>query len=224
VAIMAAMIKTFTALRPALALAAIALAGCGSSSASTSHSASAAQSITSTTAGKAASSSTNAGVGALSAEVKATATGDIPDTQQYLTYRNRGLGYQLVYPEGWAQSGSGQRVTFQDKNNLIRVVVSHGRAPSSSAVTAQLAAERKRIPSLSYGAATQLPIGGATVVKISYSTISAPNPVTGKRIELLVDRYVYAHGGKVAILDLATPKGVDNVDAYRRISRSWQWR
>jgi hypothetical protein len=28
----------------------------------------------------------------------------------------------------------------------------------------------------------------------------------------------------VAILDLATPKGVDNVDAYRRISRSWQWR
>jgi hypothetical protein len=48
--------------------------------------------------------------------------------------------------------------------------------------------------------------------------------VTGKRIELLVDRYVYGHQGQVAILDLATPRGVDNIDAYRRISRSWRWK
>jgi hypothetical protein len=50
------------------------------------------------------------------------------------------------------------------------------------------------------------------------------DPVTGKRPLLLVDRYVYAHAGRVATLELATPKGVDNVDAYRLISRSFRWR
>ena len=33
-----------------------------------------------------------------------------------------------------------------------------------------------------------------------------------------------AHAGKVAVLDLATPKGVDNVDAYRMISESFAWK
>jgi hypothetical protein len=52
----------------------------------------------------------------------------------------------------------------------------------------------------------------------------APDPVTGKRPVLIVDRYTYSNGGRVASLDLATPKGVDNVDAYRLISRSFKWR
>jgi hypothetical protein len=67
-----------------------------------------------------------------------------------------------------------------------------------------------------------LPHGHA--VKVSYSVTGAPNAVTGKRPLLLVDRYVYAHAGKVATVDLATPRGVDNVDAYRMISRSFGWR
>src|SRR3954467_4963752 len=52
----------------------------------------------------------------------------------------------------------------------------------------------------------------------------AADPVTGKRPVLIVDRYTYSSGGRVARLDLATPKGVDNVDAYRLISRSFKWR
>ena len=54
--------------------------------------------------------------------------------------------------------------------------------------------------------------------------MSAPDPVTGKRLKIVVDRYEYAHGGKVAVLELATPDGVDNVDAYRMISESFKWR
>ena len=53
---------------------------------------------------------------------------------------------------------------------------------------------------------------------------SAPDPVTGKRQPLIVDRYVYSHGGKVATIDLGTVKGVDNVDAYRLISNSFSWK
>lgn len=209
----------------ALVLAALLLSGCGGGGASSTGAG-----LTARPATRAApsSSSTSAsagtgGAGALSAEVRATATGDIPDNQQFLTYRDHAAGYQLVYPEGWTQKAGARTVTFQDKNNLIRVVVMHGTAPSPASVTAQLAREKARVPSLAHGSASTISVAGSPVVKISYSTISAPNPVTGKRIRLLVDRYVYARAGKVAVLDLATPKGVDNVDAYRRISMSWRW-
>lgn len=58
------------------------------------------------------------------------------------------------------------------------------------------------------------------------STFTKPgpkDPVTGKRITLTVDRYEYASNGMLAILDLATPVGVDNVDAYKMISESFKW-
>jgi hypothetical protein len=60
--------------------------------------------------------------------------------------------------------------------------------------------------------------------KTTYTKLGPPDPVTGKRPRLIVDRYVYSKGGKVATLDEATPKGVDNVDAYRLISKSFRWR
>ena len=209
-------------------LAAILLVGCGgaarSSGGASGHSTGATTSAAGSATSAAGAASSGSGAGALSAEVRATATGDIPDTQVFLTYRDRAAGFQLQYPEGWARRSGRRSVTFQNNNNLIRVLLSRGAAPTSQSVTAQLAREKARTPSLAHGAASTVSIGGAPVVKLSYSTISAPNPVTGKRIQLLVDRYVYARGGRVAVLDLATPKGVDNVDAYRRISRSWRWR
>ena len=52
---------------------------------------------------------------------------------------------------------------------------------------------------------------------------TTPDPVTGKRLKLIIDRYEYGNKGKVAVLDLATPEGVDNVDAYRMISESFEW-
>ncbi len=60
--------------------------------------------------------------------------------------------------------------------------------------------------------------------KTTIKKLGPPDQVTGKRPQLIIDRYVYSKGGKVATLDLATPKGVDNVDAYRLISKSFRWR
>ena len=61
-------------------------------------------------------------------------------------------------------------------------------------------------------------------MKAVYTTVSAPNPVTGKRVTLTVDRYYLGHAGKEAIVDLGTPIGVDNVDAYRLTIESFRWR
>jgi hypothetical protein len=130
---------------------------------------------------------------AVPSEAQAAATGDIPDSQVFLLFHDPKAGYSIRYPEGWARRGSGNDVTFQEKANAIHVVVRKG-APR-----------------------------GKPGTKTTYSRMSAPDPVTGKRLRLVVDRYEYGNRGEVAVLDLATPVGVDNVDAYRMISESFEW-
>jgi hypothetical protein len=169
------------------------------------------------------SSSTTAGAGALSGEAKSAATGDIPDNQVFLTFKNPGGGYAMRYPEGWAQQGAGRDVTFQDKNNLVHVVVVPGSAPTSSSVAAQLAKLRTTTPSLQADAPRQVTVHGTPAVKVTYTTVSSPNSVTGKRVQLTVDRYELGRNGKVATVDLGTPVGVDNVDAYRMMIESFRW-
>jgi hypothetical protein len=195
-----------------LGLAGVA-AGCGSSS----HTA--ASPDTTTTA----ASGPTQGTGALQAEAQSAATGDIPDNQTFLvlTDAGAGAGYAIKYPEGWAQTGAGKRVVIRDKNNIVRVVVRSGGLPTAANVSRELAA----LPGVrveSRPAAHTLP--NSPAVKVVYSTQSAQNAVTGKRVRLVVDRYYLAHNGKLAIVDLGTPQGVDNVDAYRLMIESFRWR
>lgn len=162
---------------------------------------------------------TVAPAGALQAEANAKATGDIPDNQVFLVFRNSAAGYSMKYPEGWAQQGSGSRVTFRDKNNIVRIVVARRARPTASSVRADLQALGVRIET----APESTSVGGRPAIKVVYSTESAPNPVTGKRVKLIVDRYCFWKAGRVAVVDLGTPEGVDNVDAYRLMSESFRW-
>ncbi|HET8565900.1 MAG TPA: hypothetical protein VFL77_05450 [Solirubrobacterales bacterium] len=127
-------------------------------------------------------------------EAESAATGDIPDNQTFLVFKNPSAGYTIRYPEGWARKGSGNDVTFKEKANVIHIAVKPGTAKSKP--------------------------GEKTTVRRQ----SAPDPVTGKRLPLNVDVYEFEKGGKVAVLELSTPEGVDNVDAYRLISESFAWR
>jgi hypothetical protein len=158
---------------------------------------------------------------ALQAEANSAATGDIPDNQVFITFQNAVAHYSLKYPEGWAQQGAGGRVMFRDKNNIVRVVVAAGAAPSAAVArraVARLAGTTLR------GSPRSVSIGGAPALALVYATHSAPNPVTGKRVTLLVDRYYLGHAGRIAVVDLGTPEGVDNVDAYRLMIESFRWR
>src|SRR5947209_357047 len=89
--------------------------------------------------------------GALSAEAQSAATGDIPDNQAFLVLRNTHGGYSMKYPEGWTIQGSGSdKLTISDKNNLVRVVIARGPAPSPASVAAALAAVKKSSPTLTF--------------------------------------------------------------------------
>jgi hypothetical protein len=205
--------------RPALvALCAVAAAGCGGSSkpAALTSATTTTQAMT-TTMQQTSTQSANP-PSALQAEANSAATGDIPDNQVFLTYRAGKAGWSMKYPEGWAQSGSGSSLAFRDKNNIVRVVVSNGATPTVGAVRTQLKSVHIQ------SGPQHTTISGAPALKVVYSTRSAPNPVTGKRVTLVVDRYYLSHGSKEAIVDLGTPQGVDNVDAYRLMIESFRWR
>jgi hypothetical protein len=195
-----------------LGLAAM-LAGCGSSS----HTA--APATTPTTHQTTGATTTASGPEALQAEANAAAAGDIPDNQVFLVFHER--GYSMKYPEGWAQQGSGRTVVFRDKNNIVRIDVNVAPAPTRASVSQEL----RRLKGSHIVAAPQpiqLPAGRA--YKVVYSTESTPNAVTGKRVTLVVDRYYLGRGGRRAVVDLGTPRGVDNVDAYRLMIESFRWR
>ena len=195
-----------------LALCAVAglVAGCGSSS-------SGSGSATSANAG-----TTNSSPGALSAEAKSAASGDIPDSQVFVTLH--GAGFSMQYPEGWVQRTAASGTTLQDKNNLVRIGVRRGTAPSAAQVAQELQRQKQTTLSLQAGVPSSVTVGKTQAVKVSYTTQSAANPVTGKRVLLLVDRYVIPGAGRYAIVDLGSPKGVDNVDAYKMMIGSFRWR
>jgi hypothetical protein len=198
------------------------LAGCGSSvKKSETYQTTAPSTAPATTTQAQTRTSTSSSPSALQAEATSVAAGDIPDNQVFIGFQNASAGYSMKYPEGWAQQGNGASVTFRDKNNIVRVLVASGATPTAAGVRSELSHLR--------GAHVQsgprpITIAGAQALKVVYTTESAPNAVTGKRVILAVDRYYLSHGGKETIVDLGTPQGVDNVDAYRMMIESFRWK
>jgi hypothetical protein len=183
-----------------LAFVSLAVAGCGSSSSSTALNSNAA-----------------------SAEAQSAAQGDIPDNQVFLRFQNPKAGYSIKYPEGWAQKGSGNAVTFSDKGNSVKIAVTKGPVPTVASVAAQLKKEAAKDPTLKPGTPKQMKVGSNQAIHVVYHVQGPPDPVTGKKATLMVDRYVLANKGKVATVDQSSPVGVDNVDAYGLIIESFQW-
>jgi hypothetical protein len=211
------------ALAGVLFLLCLLVAACGSSK-SAAPSTSAAGTTTTAPATTNVATTTAQPPNALQGEAKAAATGDIPDNQVYVVFNNTLAGYSIKYPEGWAQKGSGNNVTFYDKNNLVRIIVQPGGAPTLAQVSPELKALKASTPSFRFHPPQRVQINGRAAIKVVYTTESAPNPVTNKRVQLTVDRYYLAQGGKRAIVDLGSPVGVDNVDGYRLMIQSFRWK
>src|SRR5207237_3136768 len=115
---------------------------------------------------------------ALQAEANSAAAGDIPDNQVFLVFRNRAAGYSMKYPEGWAQQGSGDRVTFRDKNNIVRIVVGREAAPTQASVRADVTQLGK---ALVESPAQALTISGRPASRVVDRPERGPNACTGER-------------------------------------------
>ena len=151
--------------------------------------------------------------------------GDIPDDQVFVDYSSP-LGFSVKVPEGWGRTDANDGVTFADKYGTVVVAVK----PASAALT--LASVRaNEVPELEktghavkISSVTEVKLPAGPAIRIAYGANSEPNAVTGKQIRLENERFLIAHGDKVAALTFAAPAGADNADQWTLMSQSFGWK
>ena len=151
--------------------------------------------------------------------------GDIPDNQAYVAYAPPSASYSVKVPEGWSRTSAGGAVSFTDKLNTVRLEqATASAAPTVSAIRQtmlpKLASSEK---SFTAGTITTVHRKAGSAVRVTYLALGKPDPVTGKARLDAVERYVFFHNGREAVLTLSGPKGADNVDPWRIITDSLRW-
>jgi hypothetical protein len=151
--------------------------------------------------------------------------GDIPDNTAYVPYRPSAGQYEVKVPEGWARTTVGTAVVFGDRLNAVRVeTVAVSAAPTvASAQANEVPAIQGSTTRFALKSVTKEHRNGGDVVLVTYEADTAPDPVTGKVVHDLVERYEYFRAGTEAILTLSGPVGADNVDPWRTVSDSFRW-
>jgi hypothetical protein len=152
--------------------------------------------------------------------------GDIPDTQVYVPFSPPAQVFSVSVPEGWAQSTDGAATVFTDKLNAVRVE----EQPELIAVTPEtvqrqeLPAVQAATPGYRFGGLSVVQRASGPVILATYQATSPPNDVTAKVGVDSVERYVFWRDGHEVILTLSGPLGADNVDPWRTITDSLQWK
>ena len=152
-----------------------------------------------------------------------TTSGDVPDNAVFLTYHQATLGFSIKYVEGWQVTTQADGVVIRDKDSSETVTVVRTTAdPAAYASGTDLPALQAQ-PGFKLIKQDTVKVGAKSYVHIAYHIPSPPDPVTGKQVPLTVDRYYVAGSGAIAVVSLATPDGVDNVDAFRLMIESFAW-
>jgi hypothetical protein len=151
--------------------------------------------------------------------------GDIPDSQVFIDYTSK-LGFTMKVPEGWARSDQADGASFVDKlDGIILKATDVKHKPDVAAAKSDYVGELKkseRAVKVSAVKTVKLPSGEA--IRIVYTSNSEPNAVTNKQVRLENERYLFYRNGKLVTLELYAPKGADNVDQWRLMSRSFTWK
>jgi hypothetical protein len=157
--------------------------------------------------------------------VESNPPGDIPDSTQFVPYRSAAGGFEIRAPEGWSRRTSSSGVTFTSKLNSISVSWRQtSTQPTPDAV------KRSEVPELQgtfrafqLGSVKKVTLPGGDAIQVDLHANSEPNGVTGKQYRLDVLRFDFFRNGMEASLDLSSPVGSDNVDAWKLISESFRW-
>lgn len=162
-------------------------------------------------------------VASASEEAGGGTTGDVPDNAVFLTYRDQAHGFSIQYVEGWQVSPDADGVQIRDKDSSEAILI----AAAPSDVAAYVSGTD--LPALGAEAGFRLVkqdtvnVNGQALIHLSYEILSPADPVTGKQVASVADRYYVPGPSGLAIISLATPKGVDNLDAFRQMIESFQW-
>ena len=151
--------------------------------------------------------------------------GDIPDNQVFVAFASSDGIYSVKVPEGWARTERNGVVTFTDKYNSITLQSTTATAaPTVSSVTSNGLTDVASDPTFALTDVTPVTRKPGDGVLATFEIGSAPNPVTGKKALLAVERYVFFHNGTEVIITLSGAKGADNVDPWKIVSDSLTWK
>ena len=150
------------------------------------------------------------------------AAGDIPDNAVFLTYTSAAWQFRVQYVEGWQLTTKPDGVDIRDKDSSEIVVVVQKPSDLATWVSSTDLPALRSSPGFSLVKQNRVRVGSATLLHLVYHALSDPDPVTGKQVPSTIDRF-YVPGPGLAVISLATPDGVDNVDAFRQIIGSFQW-
>jgi hypothetical protein len=152
--------------------------------------------------------------------------GDIPDTQVYVRFSPPGGAVSVKVPEGWARSTAGPATVFSDKLNRIAIIASTaGSVPTVASVTStEVPKLQPTVPKFTPGKVVSDRRSAGPVILLTYQGDSAQDPVTGKVVRDAFERYIYYRNGRRLDLTLSGPTNADNVDPWKIVSDSVQWR
>lgn len=152
-----------------------------------------------------------------------TTSGDVPDNAVFLTYKSASPGFSVQYVEGWQVTPQADGVVIRDKDSseTVRVVAAQSDVAGYVASTDLPALQAQ--PGFSLIKQDTVQVGGATYIHLNFHQMSPPDSVTGKQVPQTADRYYVPGSRGLAIVSLATPDGVDNVDAFRQMIESFTW-
>jgi hypothetical protein len=175
--------------------------------------------------GSSSSRGTNTAVAVNPNAPEASPPGDIPDNQAYVVYRPPNAGYSIKVPEGWGRATAGGGVTFSDKLNSIRLEARGTATAASPAAVkrSELPQLAQSVPGFRLSSVTTVDRKGGRAIRISYLAAAKKDPVTGKGGVAAVERYLFFHNGREAVVTLSGAKGADNVDPWKIVTNSLRW-
>jgi hypothetical protein len=155
----------------------------------------------------------------------ANPAGDIPDDQVYVPYASPDGVFSVKVPEGWAQTASGDSVTFTDKLNSITVIEhAAAQAPTEASLQSAVESTYSSKPGYSFGSVDTVTRAGEKVPHATFMLDSEPNSVTGKVVSDDVEYFGFFRQGTEVDLMLSGPHGADNVDPWQLVSDSFTWK
>jgi hypothetical protein len=154
--------------------------------------------------------------------------GDIPDNQVFVTVDSPDGSFSVDVPEGWTRSDDHGVITCTDHYNSIAIASTPGAAaPTTASVRATGLQDVSPDPTFVLGDISPVTRRAGPGVRATFEIGSTPNPVTGKKALLAVERYFFSGSsgaGPLVVLTLSGAKGADNVDPWRTVTDSLKFR
>lgn len=152
-----------------------------------------------------------------------TTSGDVPDTAVFLTYHDAGHGFSIQYVQGWQVTPSADGVQIRDKDSSETVRIVPAPADITTYVSGTDITALRVQPGYRLENQDTVTVKGINLIHLRYQILSPPDPVTGNQVPSFADRYYVPGTHSLAIVSLATPQGVDNVDAFQQMIESFAW-